>query len=164
MLLTNTRDTTARDREVYGYENGDVFTMNGYIYKVLNVQSTKQYNVAYVFLNGDEMSKRRIDSTEARIIARYKNGESFQELIKAYFMDGDPDMENDLWFSSNERLPEFMEAVEKHQPGDIYTVEIPSRQFYYVVKSGDAPRIQDTYTVFRMPDPNKINSTSYSSN
>lgn len=164
LLLTSTQDTTDRDREIYRYENGDVFTMNGYLYKVLNIQAKKQYNVSYVFLNGDKLSKRHIDSTEARIIAEYKSGKPFQELIKAYFMDGDPDMESSLWFSSNERLPEFMEAVEKHQPGEVYTVEIPSKQFYYVVKAGNAPRIQNVYTVFRMPVPAGTNTSSYSSN
>lgn len=164
LMLTNTKDTTGKDREIYRYENGDEFTMNGYLYKVLNVQSKKQYNVAYVFLNGEDMSKHHIDTTEARIIAEYKNGKPFQELIKTYYMDGDPDMENDLWFSSNERLPEFVEAVEKHQPGDVYTVEIPSKQLYYVVKSGEAPRIQNVYTVFRMPVSANANANTYSSN
>jgi parvulin-like peptidyl-prolyl isomerase len=136
--------------------------MNGYTYKVLSVLSTKQYNVAYVFLNGENLSQKEIASLEKRIIREYKNGTPFAELIKTYTMDGDPDMEADLWFSENQRLPEFIAAVEKQKPGDVYTLDIPGHKFHYVIKATAPPRISHTYAVFRMPQP--LPKNSYSSN
>ena len=75
----------------------------------------------------DEINKLRPE-----IIMQYKKGIKFSELAKKYTMD--TNITGDIyWFLEGQMFAEFENGVKTHKTGEIYTVDIPSEKWYYVV-------------------------------
>jgi parvulin-like peptidyl-prolyl isomerase len=76
-----------------------------------------------------------VDSLSKLIVGKLNAGESFESLSDKYTMDGN-DTKGDLgWFYGEGQVPkEVQEAVAKHKKGDIFFLDIPERQWYYILK------------------------------
>lgn len=110
------------------YDNGKV----NVVFKVLARRNEEIYKVKYVYFDGSKMSKIEIDSLRTIIINKYKNGSDFSDLAKEYTMDGNPT--GDLvWFYKGMMVEEFEAAVKPKLKGDIFTVDVESKKWYYVV-------------------------------
>jgi len=104
------------------------------LYKLISTDSVKRFRVSYIYLDGKKLSKPAIDSLRTRIIQQFNEGVPFAELAAQYSMDGNRSNGGDLgWFVEKEMVPEFENAVKQHQKGDIFTLDIPERNWYYVV-------------------------------
>jgi parvulin-like peptidyl-prolyl isomerase len=80
------------------------------------------------------LTATQVDSVQEVIIKKYKEGVPFKELARNYSMDGNAENGGDLgWFSKKMMVKEFSEPVSSHDHNDIFTVDIPSKQWYYVV-------------------------------
>jgi parvulin-like peptidyl-prolyl isomerase len=90
------------------------------------------YNVSYIFLDGSKLSKDSIDMRRAGILSEFKAGANFKSLIDKYNMDGNPKADT-FEFTRNGIVPEFTDGVTSHRPGEIFTIDVPSRKWYYVV-------------------------------
>jgi len=106
-------------------------------YKILEKNEIIYYRVSYIMLDGKEFSYSSIEKLRPQIIKKHKLGVSFKDLAMQYSMDKNKTRGGDSgWFTYGEMLPEFEQQVmnENHQTDDIFTVDVESNQWYYVVK------------------------------
>lgn len=106
-------------------------------YKVLEKNLITYYRVSYIFLDGKESSINSIEKLRPQIIERHKRGTPFKDLAMQYSMDKNKTRGGDSgWFTYGEMLPEFEQQVmnDSYQIDDIFTVNVESNQWYYIVK------------------------------
>jgi hypothetical protein len=106
-------------------------------YKVLEKNEIIYYRVSYIFLDGKQYSISSIEKLRPQIIAKYNLGIPFKDLAMQYSMDNNKTRGGDSgWFTYGEMLPEFEQKVmnDNHQLDDVFTVNVESNQWYYVVK------------------------------
>ncbi|PTM10459.1 MAG: hypothetical protein DA407_03670 [Bacteroidetes bacterium] len=106
-------------------------------YKVLEKNEIIYYRVSYIYLDGKQFSISSIEKLRPQIIEKHKRGIPFKDLAIQYSMDSNKTRGGDSgWFTYGEMLPEFEQQVmnDKHQIDDLFTVNVESNQWYYVVK------------------------------
>lgn len=106
-------------------------------YKILEKNEIIYYRVSYILLDGKEFSISSIEKLRPQIIEQHDRGVPFKDLALQYSMDNNKKRGGDSgWFTYGDMLPEFEEQVmnDKHQKDDIFTVNVESNQWYYVVK------------------------------
>lgn len=110
------------------YDKGKVHVL----YKVIGRRSETICKVKYIFFDGSKMAVSEIDSIRSVVLQKYEQGIDFTELVKEYNMDGNPT--GDLnWFYRGTMVTEFEDATMPKAKGDIFTVNVDSRKWYYVV-------------------------------
>lgn len=103
-----------------------------YLLKILEEKNEELCKVKYIYLNGNEFSKFQIDSLRTIILNRFYLGESFEVLAGKYTMDSNPTGELD-WFPKGVMVDEFDNAVRKRIKEELFTVDVESKKWYYVV-------------------------------
>lgn len=106
-------------------------------YKILEKNEIIYYRVSYILLDGKEFSIRSIEKLRPQIIEQHDRGVPFKDLALQYSMDNNKKRGGDSgWFTYGDMLPEFEQQVmnDEHQKDDIFTVNVESNQWYYVVK------------------------------
>ena len=112
-------------------------------YKVINKTEKTYHRVAYIYLDGAEYNLEELNDLRVKIIAQYHNGAPFDFLAKQYSMDGNAKKGGDLgWFLEGEMHPDFEVAIfnTDYNVNDIFTVDIPSENWYYVVLKTHDPK------------------------
>ncbi|WP_298345980.1 peptidylprolyl isomerase [uncultured Algibacter sp.] len=116
-------------------------------YKVINKSKNTYHRVAYIYLDASKYSIPEINNLREKIIAQYNNGASFDFLAKQYSMDSNANKGGDLgWFLKGDMHSDFENEVlnENHSLNDIFTIDIPSEKWYYVVlKTHEAKEISE---------------------
>ena len=103
-----------------------------FVIKILAERDEELCKLKYIYLDGSKLSKSQIDSLRTIIVDRYNNGESFETLVKAYTMDGNPTGDLD-WFSKGMMNAEFDSAVRNRKKDEIFSVDVDKKKWYYVV-------------------------------
>lgn len=102
------------------------------IYKIIEDKEVEMCRVQHIYLNGAIQTKSAIDSIRSLILKRYAQGDDFETLVKAYSNYTKPT--GDLgWFDQWTMVPEFNDAIWHRNKGDIFTVDIPKHNWYYVI-------------------------------
>lgn len=109
---------------------GYAFSENGNTIKVISVDKVKAFNVNYIFLDGSKLSIIEINKLRTEIINEYKKGTPFSDLVKKHTMDGN--VTGDLNWTEGIMEPKFENAIKSHKKGEIFTVDIPENNWYYV--------------------------------
>lgn len=112
-------------------------------YKVVESTEIPHYRVSYIYLDGKKLSAAEIRTLRSQIMTKYGKGVPFDKLAKAYSMDGNANRGGDLgWFTKGEMHPEFENAIVKgaYNVGDVFTVDINEKQWYYVVLKTFEPK------------------------
>jgi hypothetical protein len=140
--LSATDVTSELDKKLVGKKTGAMVKEGGYLYKVLESSVIYSFRVSNVFLNGKVLSRTSIDSVRSTIIGRYKNGMPFEDLVRIYNMDSNPT--GDVgWFAEGVMVTEFEDAVRTHKKNDIFTVDVPAQEWYYVtLKTHDDRKVK----------------------
>jgi parvulin-like peptidyl-prolyl isomerase len=116
-------------------------------YKVINKSKNTYHRVAYIYLDASKYSIPEINNLREKIIAQYNNGASFDFLAKQYSMDSNANKGGDSgWFLKGDMHSDFENEVlnENHSLNDIFTIDIPSEKWYYVVlKTHEAKEISE---------------------
>ncbi len=102
-------------------------------YKHLESKKRTEHRVSYIYLDGSQLNLKQIDSIRSVILKKYEAGSSFAELANEYTMDFNSKGGDLGWFASGTMVKSFEDAVKKHKKGDIFTLNIPERNWYYVV-------------------------------
>ncbi len=112
-------------------------------YKVIQKTKNTYHRVAYIYLDDSKYSLEDINTLRDKIIAQYHNGAPFDFLAKQYSMDGNANKGGDLgWFLKGKMHSDFENEVvnEDHNLNDIFTIDIPSENWYYVVLKTHEPK------------------------
>jgi hypothetical protein len=142
-------DSSALAKKIVAANRKQPLTIGGYTYKVVEVKKSFLLRVSYIFLDGSKLSMSQVDSLRKAIIFKYNNGTTFPELAKEYDMAGTPDC--DLgWAPEGMLVNEFSSAVKAHKKGEIFTIDVPDKQWYHVtLKTFDDKEVK-IYTVLKV--------------
>jgi len=150
LYLSYGRDTTLIDKRLLKQNKGDVFSVGYVTYKVVEATETVNYRCSYIFLNGGSLSKSEIDELKKVILKKHSDGVSWEKLSDEYTMDGNTTHGDTGWFFGEEMVPkELQDAVKSHKLNEIFYVDVPERQWNYIVKKTYDDQIKKDITVLR---------------
>ncbi len=150
MHLTYGKDSSLIDKRLLKQNKGDVFSVGYVTYLVVEGKESVNYRSNYIFLDGGSLSASEIDSLKKIIVQKASAGESFEKLSDQYTMDGNTTKGDTGWFFGEEMMPkEFQDAVKAHKLGDIFFVDVPEKQWHYIVKKTYDDQIKKEITVLR---------------
>lgn len=149
--ISTDKDTSDITLPLFQKQVGYIFRIDNNVYKIIQAKSYPEFKVNYIFLNGNQLSIHEIDSIRNIIITRFKTGTYFYDLAKEYSMDDNPSGNLD-WFTENMMVKEFEIAVKKHKKYDIFTVDVPDKNWYYVVFKTFDDRLTKRLTLISIKD------------
>lgn len=126
------------------------------LYKILERTTNTYYRVAYIFLDGNSYSAESINNLKKSLIKKHTNGIPFSALANQYSMDKNANKGGDTgWFNSGKMPVEFENAVinDKHNLNDIYSVDIPSKNAYYLILHTNEPKDISEIKVLKIVEP-----------
>ena len=112
-------------------------------YKILEKSSKSYFRVSYIFLDGAKYTLESINKLRETLIEKHNSGSPFSFLAKQYSMDHNANRGGDTgWFTNDEMLTDFENTVisEHHELEAIYTIDIPSKNWYYLVLQSHEPK------------------------
>lgn len=144
------RDSAIIDKRLLRQKKGDVFSVGYVTYKVIDSKESINYRAHYIFLDGGSLTKPEIDSLKKLIVQKLNAGADWNELSKQYTMDGNKTNGDTGWFFGPEMLPaEFQDAVAKHKTGEVFFVDVPEKQWHYIVKKTYDDLVKKEMTVLK---------------
>ena len=63
-------------------------------------------------------------------------------LAAKYTMDGNQNFGDTNWFADGVMAKEFSDAVKQHSLSDVFTVDVPENNWYFIVKKHTKPNNQ----------------------
>ena len=142
-------DTAGGYESLFRKRAGFILTQNGYTYKILADTTAQFSRASYIYLDATKLSKSQIDSTRTLILKRYHEGTDFKDLAQEYTMDESPNGDTG-WFTEDTMVEEFEKALTKHKAPEVFTLDIPKRGWYYVIKKTFEPARAKRLTVLRV--------------
>jgi len=150
LKLSYGKDSSLIEKRLLRQNKGDVFSVGYVTYKVLDAKEKVEYRANYIFLDGSSLSTTEVDSLKKLIVQKASAGESFEKLSDQYTMDGNTTHGDTGWFFGIEMMPkEFQEAVKAHKLGEIFFVDVPEKQWHYIVKKTFDDDLKKDITVLR---------------
>jgi len=120
-----------------------------FIYYLMGKLPFEEYRANYIYIDGSIHSSTAVDSLRAIILKSYESGDNFEDLATEYTMDGNS--KGDLpWFKKGHMMLPFEEAVRNHKLNDIFTVDIPERNWYYVTLKTYANRVNSELSFLKI--------------
>ncbi len=148
--LSYGKDTAVIDKRLLRQKKGDVFHVGYTTYKILEAEEMIQYRAHYIFLDASSLTVKEIDSLKKIIVDKAEKGESFEKLSDTYTMDGNNTHGDTGWFFGEEMMPkEFQDAVSKHKKDEIFFIDVPEKQWSYIVKKSFDDQIKKDFTVIK---------------
>ena len=148
--LSYGKDSALLDKRLLRQKKGDVFSVGYVTYKVIDVKESTSLRASYIFLDGGSLSNSEIDSLKKIIVKRASAGESWNKLSDEYTMDGNKNHGDTDWFYGPYSFPqEFQDAIQKHNVGEIFFVDVAEKQWHYIVKKTYADQITKDIKVLR---------------
>jgi len=144
------KDTSLIEKRLLRQKKGDVFSVGYVTYKVIDSKESVQYRASYIFLDGGSLSEKEIADLKGVIMQKINAGANWQELSKQYTMDGNKTFGDTGWFFGPEMLPaEFQDAVAKHKKDEVFFVDVPDKQWHYIVKKTYDDDLKKEMTVLK---------------
>ena len=150
LYLNSSHDSSILDKKMLKQGRGSIFTIANYSYKIIDDTIKSFYRASYIFLDATKLSLSQIDSIRQLILLKCKSGFAFSDLVNQYTMDGNPKHGDTDFFPEGRMMKEFELAVKHHTVSDIFTVDIHSNQWYYVVKKTYEDKNERDLTVLKV--------------
>ncbi|MBU2949219.1 peptidyl-prolyl cis-trans isomerase [Tamlana agarivorans] len=112
-------------------------------YKIMGKTNNTYYRVSYIYLNGANQNLSEINSIRTTIMANYKDGAPFEFLVKKYSMDDRAEKGGDTGWFTKGKLDPALEASftnNSHELNDVYFIDLPETNRYYVVLKTHDPK------------------------
>jgi parvulin-like peptidyl-prolyl isomerase len=132
--LNPAKDTTKRDQQLYKMKPGEIASIDGGSYKVIKDTGNYTFRASYIYLDGARLTHPQIDSLRALILKKYAAGTSFEDLADKYTMDGNRKHGDVGFFQAGMMAKEFEDGVRVHAKDEVFTLDIPDKKWYYIVK------------------------------
>ncbi|MEY3242348.1 MAG: hypothetical protein RIR11_3787 [Bacteroidota bacterium] len=130
--ISSIRDTSEMMLPLYSKKTGFTFNIENSNFKILQIDSNLTFRVKYIFFSGMEFTKKEIDIKRQGILSQYKKGTRFSSLVQKHTSDKNETGDTG-WFAENTLVKGFEDAIKSHKKNDIFTVDIPEQNWYYVV-------------------------------
>ncbi|GGD07813.1 peptidylprolyl isomerase [Hyunsoonleella pacifica] len=147
-------------KALFKLEKGNVKTEKSayekVLYKIIEKNTNAYYRVAYIFLDGNAYSLESINKLREILIKKYNNGIPFSALANQYSMDQNRKKGGDTgWFTVGSMPTELEDAIisDNHALEDVYIVDIPSKQWYYLVFQSHEPKDISEIKVLKIVEP-----------
>lgn len=127
-------------------------------YKVIDKYQIPYYRVSCVYLDGKSKSIDEINAIRQTVMAKYGKGYRFEDLARQYSMDRTANQGGDLgWFTEGDLHPDFESAIinGSHQVNDLFTLDIPETNSYYVVLVTADKKLIEEAKVLKVTEPSK---------
>jgi hypothetical protein len=148
--LSHGKDSALIDKRLLKQKKGDIFSVGYVTYKVLDATESVQYRASYIFLDGSSLSKSEVDSLKNVIVKKHNEGATFEKLSDEYTMDGNNTHGDTGWFFGEETVPkELQVGVKDHKLGEVFFVDVPDRQWHYIVKKTFDDQVKKDIVVLR---------------
>lgn len=141
-------DSSHEIKDLKNLGKGDTTTTGNWKYKIIDQKKVKIYRSSYIYLDGRTMPLKDIDSIRQVIIEGLQKGKPFDEMVARYNMD--PKGGDLNWFAEGWMVNEFETAVASNKKGDIFKVDVPSKNWYYVVWKTHENNTSDLIQVIRI--------------
>jgi len=150
LRLSAEKDSSLIEKRLLRQKKGDIFSVGYVTYKVIEMTDTVSFRSNYIFLDGSSLTMPEIDSLRKLIVAKATAGTSFETLSDQYTMDGNTSRGDTGWFFGELMMPkEFQDAVQNHKFGEIFFVDVPDKQWHYIVKKTYPDQEKKEITVLR---------------
>ncbi|MCF8274836.1 MAG: peptidyl-prolyl cis-trans isomerase [Flavobacteriaceae bacterium] len=126
-------------------------------YKIVEKNFIPYYRVSYIFFDGNQIKPSEINSVREKIIKSYKSGTDFDFLAKQYSMDKNATRGGDSgWFKEGDSKYAFEKFIitDNHDIDDIFTIDTPSNNGYYVILKTFEPKNIAEIKVLKITEPN----------
>lgn len=144
------KDSTLIDKRLLRQNQGDIFSVGYVTYKVLESKESVKYRANYIYLDGSTLSPSELDSLRKVIVDKVKAGANWDQLSDQYTMDGNTTHGDTGWFFGELQMPkEFQDAVKAHNKGDVFFVDVPDRNWHYIVRKTFDDDDQKDATILR---------------
>ena len=127
-------------------------------YKVVDKNEIPYQKLSYIFFDGKKKSMEEINILRQNIIAKYNSGFRFEDLAKHYSMDTNAKRGGDLgWITKGDLHPDFEAQVldSPHEVDDVFTIDIPDQQWYYVILKTEDTKYIEEIKVLKVTEPVK---------
>ena len=148
--LRPSSDTAATDRQLYHLAVGEVRSIGQQTYKIIDDTTTYMFRASYIYLDCSQLSSATIDSLRRLILRRYAAGTAFEQLADTFNMDGNKNHGDLGFFPGGRMVAPFEQAVRSHAYGEVFTVDVPDNQWYYVVKKTAPDQVTRVLTVLQV--------------
>jgi parvulin-like peptidyl-prolyl isomerase len=149
-VINSKNDTSAIDRKLYLLKTGDIRSIGNSTYKIISDTVEYSFRASYIYLDGSTLSKNDIDSLRNLILKRYSAGTTFETLADEFTMDGNKKHGDLGFFSSGTMVKEFEQAMRSHADGEVFTVDVPDHQWFYIAKKTAANQVTQEITVLEV--------------
>ncbi|MBP0905315.1 peptidylprolyl isomerase [Mariniflexile gromovii] len=127
------------------------------IYKVVEKTKKTYYRVSYIYLDGTKYENiEHLNNLRSVLINEYKNSNApFDFLAKRYSMDDHANKGGDTgWFIEGDFEPEFENEIinGNHSFNDVFTVDIPEKNNYYIILKTFEPKDITEIKVLKIVD------------
>ncbi|MGZ4033577.1 MAG: peptidylprolyl isomerase [Bacteroidia bacterium] len=147
--LNSGTDSSEIAKKIFDNKSENSIIIEGYTYKVVETKISFLIRESYIFLSGDKLSLEQINKLRQTIISKYNSGTVFTDLAKEYNMDRNPNC--DLgWLPEEMMVKEFSTAVKEHKKGEIFTIDVPDKKWYYVTLKTFNDREVKIYTILKV--------------
>jgi parvulin-like peptidyl-prolyl isomerase len=144
------KDSSLIDKRLLKQNKGDIFSVGYVTYLILAATESVNYRAQYIFLDGGSLSLSEIENLKKVIVPKIAAGESLDKLSDQYTMDGNTTKGDTGWFFGEEMMPkEFQEAVKNHKKGDTFFVDVPEKDWHYIVVKTYDDEVKKEITVLR---------------
>lgn len=125
-------------------------------YKIIDKYEIPYHRYSYVFLDGHDKSDSEMKQLQNKIISKYNEGFRFKDLAKLYSEDDNAKRGGDLgWFTKDKSTTELQDAILNENDGqDIFTLEFPDKQAYYVVVRTHPAKLIEEIKVLQVTEMN----------
>lgn len=150
LKLSAGKDSSLIDKRLLRQKQGDIFSVGYVTYKVLEAKESVQYRASYIFLDGGSLTPSEVESLKKEIMQKINAGESWDALSDKYTMDGNKTRGDTEWFFGEYSFPkEFQDAVQKHNKGDVFFLDVADKDWHYIIKKTYDDDIKKDITVLR---------------
>jgi len=122
-------------------------------YKIIDKANVLHHRVSYIYFDGNKMTLEEINNQRSKIIAQYKDGYKFEALAKIHSMDINAKKGGDLgWFQKGLMHTDFENAVKTHEFGDIFTLDIKDKKWYYIILKTFKPKLIEEIRILKFTE------------
>ncbi len=161
IVFNEEKHKTALAEELFQLSKGMLKTViNDYekiYYKVIEKTKLPYYRVSYIYFDGTKLSINDINMLRDTIIKKHINGAPFDFLAQQYSMDESANKGGDSgWFKEGDNLFDFEKSVTQgnHQLEDVYSVDSPQNNSYYLILQSYEPKFISEIKVLKIVEPN----------